>query len=197
MTGLENILKSIDEEAKEEANEIIKKAEIERADLIEKSNLEIKKRLHDIANDEERVLKAIKERTKSQLELKKRERLLKTKREQIDIVINESKEKIYNMPVDEYFSFILKLCKRHIRPQKGEIIFSRRDIKRLPEYFKSNVEELAKNLGGELKISNQTCDINSGFIISYGDIEENCSIDALFEERQDKIFDMVSEVLFS
>ena len=39
--------------------------------------------------------------------------------------------------------------------------------------------------------------MNGGFVLAYGGIEENCSIDALFEERADALSDAVRKILFS
>ena len=36
-----------------------------------------------------------------------------------------------------------------------------------------------------------------GFILIYGGIEENCSIDAMFAEKRDELLDQVRKILFA
>ena len=51
-------------------------------------------------------------------------------------------------------------------------------------------------MGGDLKVSENTVDIPSGFILSYGEIEENCSIDALINEKRDVLEDKLNSLFF-
>ena len=48
-----------------------------------------------------------------------------------------------------------------------------------------------------LHISGDTRDIDGGFVLTYGGIEENCSIDALFDAAHEVLQDKVQEILFS
>ena len=60
-------------------------------------------------------------------------------------------------------------------------MLSENDIKRMPDTFNSFVSENYP----ELKIV-KSKKIDAGFVIKYGDIEENCTIDALIEENIDR-----------
>lgn len=197
MTGLEKILQSIDDEATKLFNKTIKKANKEAEDILEKAKEIAENESKLIIKNAEDEAKLILEKAESQIELQKREMILKTKREQIDYIMDETKNTLCQMPEDEYFKIILKLCKNYLQPNNGEIVFSERDIKRLPKDFETNILKLAKSVGGNIKISEQTRDINGGFILVYGDIEENCSFDALFESSYDLLSDKINELLFS
>ncbi len=39
--------------------------------------------------------------------------------------------------------------------------------------------------------------IDNGFILAYGGIEENCSIEAMFAEKRDELRDQVRKILFA
>lgn len=56
---------------------------------------------------------------------------------------------------------------------------------------------LAKSANGKLTVSRETRDIDGGFVLSYGGIEENCSIEALFYAARERLQDRVQELLFS
>ena len=40
-------------------------------------------------------------------------------------------------------------------------------------------------------------DIDGGFILKYGGIEQNLSVDAIFEEKKDQMQDLAGKILFS
>ena len=197
MTGLDKILDCIAAEAAAEAEKIIAEAELDAEKIIEKAK--------DLAENEAKIIiknaedKAdfITKRAASLCELKEREAILEAKREQINFILDETKKVLRSLPDDEYFALILKLCKKYLSSAKGEIIFSAADLKRIPRGFKTNLSKLAKAVGGDIKVSEQTRNINGGFILSYGDIEENCSFDALFESNFELLSDKVNEILFS
>ncbi len=196
MTGIENIVKSIDKETELVSAAIINKAEEEAKIIKSKAETIAENETSLIIKNAEDKSNRILKRADSQMELQRREMLLRAKREQIDYMIDEAKNTLRNLPDDEYFEFILKLCKKYIQPRKAELIFSKIDLNRVSQNFKTSISSLSKSIGGDIKISEVTRDINGGFILSYGDIEENCSFDALFDSEHDLLSDKVNELLF-
>ena len=97
------------------------------------------------------------------------------------------------MPTEEYFAYILKMVEKHALSQKGEIAFSKADKKRLPQNFRIDLEKAS---GGTLKLSRETRDIDGGFVLIYGGIEENCSFKAIFNADREKLADKVNTFLF-
>ena len=62
-------------------------------------------------------------------------------------------------------------------------------MSRFPKDFVDKANSgLSKN-GGRIVLSDTTLDIDSGFILRYGGIDENCTFDALIKENSDKIKD--------
>lgn len=70
-------------------------------------------------------------------------------------------------------------------------------MERLPEGFEDRLNAALKDKGAVLRISGDTRDIDGGFVLTYGGIEENCSIDALFDAAHEVLQDKVQEILFS
>ena len=56
---------------------------------------------------------------------------------------------------------------------------------------------MAEKKGGALEFSGEVRNIDGGFILVYGGIEENCSIDAVFAEKRDELLDQVRKILFA
>ena len=70
------------------------------------------------------------------------------------------------------------------------------DLARLPEDFelKINSEVFEKSA---VYISKQAVDIENGFILSYGKMEINCTLRAIFDEKMDSLKDMLSPFMFN
>ena len=59
-----------------------------------------------------------------------------------------------------------------------------------------DVEGAAYNELGEIELSDKCSDIDGGFILIYGGIEENCSFKALIDDNVEIFQDKVQKVLF-
>lgn len=197
MTGLDKILSCIDDEANKDAEMILAAGKFKASEVLVSAKKEAEKRAELIIKNAEDKAEFILQKAKSKGKLKEREQILDAKREIIGSVLNEAKENLRRMPVEEYFEAILKLCRKYAGAQSGEIIFCEEDLKKVPAGFKDRLAEVAQLAGGELKISAKTRDIAGGFILSYGDIEENCTFDALFECNFEILSDKVNEILFA
>ena len=57
-------------------------------------------------------------------------------------------------------------------------------------------QALAGKPGASLTLDEAPRDIDGGFVLIYGDIEENCSFEALFDAQKDRLQDEVRALLF-
>ena len=78
---------------------------------------------------------------------------------------------------------------KFVSKETGEIIFNKKDLERLPKDF-------GATLASNLKVSSEIRNIDGGFILLYGDIEENCSFSALFMAEKENLQDKVRDLLF-
>lgn len=79
-------------------------------------------------------------------------------------------------------------------PQEGELLFSPPTSGGCPPASRPRSRNPRT---GKLTVSRETRDIDGGFVLSYGGIEENCSIEALFYAARERLQDRVQELLFS
>ena len=100
------------------------------------------------------------------------------------------------METGEYFAMLLKLAEKYILPQDGIMYFSQTDLGRMPESFKSDAKKLAEAKGGKLDISGEGRNIENGFVLAYGGIEENCTLKAIFDAKRDEFADKIHHILF-
>lgn len=192
MTRLQGILEKIQEESAQQAAEIISTAEHEAALIVERAQIAAENNLKYAEQEAEETAADVLRRAKSAVDSEARQALLSQKQHLIDQAIKTAYKAILQMPDGEYFAMIQKMIDRFATGQDGEIVFSEKDRKRLPIKLKMGIS-LKKNLS----LSERTQKMSGGFLLIYGDIEENCSFRALFDTAQDEIKDKVNTLLFN
>lgn len=197
MTGLDKIIKVIEDDAAKAAKAVIAEAENNANEIILAAKKEGKKKQSEIAKDSQDKIRALQSRAESAAVLQRKKLILNSKINMINNLIDKAKETIKNTSEEEYFDIIIKLIVKHSHNKTGEVIFSSKDLDRLPADFEVSINKaLEVKEGASLNISKETREIDSGCLLVYGDIEENCSIDALFMASNEELQDGVSEILF-
>lgn len=197
MTGLEKMKSQILDEARAAAGEKINSAREEADRILAEAKAEAEKCKESYEKKSEQAVASYKERVASSNDLQRRTRLLAAKQELIADVLDRAYRSVESMEKDEYFPMLIKMLEKYAEPQEGEIFFSPADLKRLPDDFAGKVGETAKKKGGSLKISKEGRNIENGFILAYGGIEENCTLRAMFDAKKDELSDKVHRILFS
>ncbi len=198
MTGLEKILMAIESDAKANADATINEANKEAERIMEEARAEAKRKCDEIAKKSEENRKPILQQYESEARLQERRLILEAKQKIIRDVIAKAKNSLTTMPEKEYFDFILRMVKKLALSKSGSIVFSAEDLKRMPKNFEGKLKKaLDAKKGASLTISDRTENIDGGFILVYGDVEENCSFEALFRAALENLQDKVNTLLFS
>ena len=188
MAGAENIVNEILREAREKADGTLSEAK-RKADMTVSS-------AHADGVAEMSAAAESAKRVESQVGLRRRQALLSARQDIIETVIEKAYQTLSSQSDEAYFEMIEKLVGRYAQPEKGEILFSARDLGRLPDGLTAAVEKAAAGRGGSLTVSETPAGIENGFILRYGGIEENCTLEALFDDKIDELRDRVREVLW-
>ncbi|MDO4278127.1 V-type ATP synthase subunit E [Lachnoclostridium edouardi] len=197
MAGLDKIISHILEEAGNEARAIEKKSEAE-AESIRQEAVKICEKLKaDSSVKMEEEEKARRDRAESSAQLQKRQAVLLAKQQIISDMLDQAYTALLNKDTAEYFQIILTMLEKFALDKPGMICFSKRDLERMPVGFQKEVVKAAEKKGGKLEISQEGKDIDGGFILIYGGVEENCSFKALFNARRDELSDKVHQLLFA
>lgn len=190
MNGLDRIIDGIIAEANENAQTYTSEAK-KLSDVM----------LGDASADAEKIIKEAEEKAKeeysriiksaeSSAEVTEKKKLLFEKQKIICSVIESAKDRILKLDSPAYFEFSERLLNKFATGEKGEVVLSAKDKERVSESFAKAAA--AKNLS----ISEQTRSIDGGFVLVYGDIEENCSISAIIAAESEALYDSVNEFLF-
>lgn len=196
MAGVETIINDILQEANGKADEILAKAKDEKASAADAARKDAQAVAKKYVDKAERDAKDYAARVESQIGLRRRQAALSAKQEIIAGIIEKARKKIDAQDAGSYFDMIEKMLKKVIQPEEGTIAFSQRDLDRMPSGFEDRIEKAAKAAGGKLKLAKEPAKIESGFILSYGGIDENCSIQAMFDEKLNDLQDEVHRALW-
>ena len=197
MTGLEKILKHIEDDAHTTVDHILAEANTKAEEIMADARLEGEKKCAEITERSKLEVQSCLSRAESAANLQEKKMILTAKQEIIGEVINHAKDTLINLPDREYFEIIVRMVGKYALEQSGQILFSAKDKKRLPDWFHETLSAALTGTNGyRLTTADETADIDGGFILEYGDIEINCSIEALFAAARDILQDKVSEVLF-
>lgn len=197
MAGLDKIIKHIEDDAAAVALAILTDAQSKAEKIVSAAKEQAEKKREEIQKKTESDVDMTLNKAESAALLQERKLILNAKQELINEVIEHAKTSLTQLPEEDYFNIIKKMIKKYALPKKGEIIFSHQDKNRLPSDFKAELSSILSDIqGAELLISSQTRKLDGGFILVYGDIEENCSFEALFLAAKESLQDKVYKFLF-
>lgn len=189
MSGLEKIIDRLNEENDAQCAEILAQASEKAEAIIRNAQEDGNKLIGDAAEEARRKADAIRSRAVSQGTMNERRQMLETRVGMIEEVLAEARQRLHELPDDQYFETLLTLIDRQRRPGKGVLLLSARDLRRAPQAF------VAK-LGDDIALSPSPAEIEDGFILKYGDIELNNSFRALFLAADEDLRAKAGALLF-
>lgn len=190
MTGLESIVFEIEASSREKAAELEQKARNEAKQIVNEAVLEAEK-ISDIFKEEARSKSELLiSRAKTADAIKLKREILAKKQAIIKEVTLNAKSSIKNQTSEAYSAFLLKLLDRYAQPEKGTLLMSKTDMDLISADFKTE----AKRRGLEIKAGSIAQ--RDGFVLAYGNIEINCTVDKLFDTFSENISDMLNGLLF-
>lgn len=189
MTGLENIIKNIEEDAKNNAKEIIDAANCEAKKIIDEANFKSDKILKEFQELAEKKVKETIARATSASELEMKKAILLKKQAIINELICDAKKELENQNTEDYFDFLEKLVAAYAQDKEGFIVLSEKDREGMTKSFKAALKE------HKLDVS-ENCIKGCGFILIYGSVEVNCTFDAIFDAYNEEFLDLLNTFLF-
>ncbi|MBQ4348530.1 MAG: hypothetical protein IJC79_02825 [Clostridia bacterium] len=195
MTGLDKIIEKILAEAQKNCDEILKQASDEVREIIAEARLTAKKESDRILDEAQKTAVRKQAVSKSTAESITRNRYLEIRNAILNDIISAAYLEIEKFSDEEYFAMLKKLCIKNVQTGECEMHLSGYDIGRLPDDFEMSINSEIYEKGA-VHISTTPADIENGFILSYGDIEINCTLKAVFDENMDSLKDMLSTALF-
>ena len=198
MNGIEKILAHILTVSEAQCADIEHAAAEEcdriRAEFAKKENDEYQKLIQDGTKDAERRL----ERLNSLAALESKKQVLMTQQEMLSEAFAYAAKKLLQLPEEEYVNFLAGQAAAASLSGVESIMLSHSDRERYGTKVLSAANSALENKGkaARLSLSDECADITGGLILSGGDIEVNCSVEALIAQCRNSISPAVASVLF-
>lgn len=198
MTGLESIIKQIEEEASINAKETIKEAEMNVAQIREDAKLCALKIKEEGRKERETILMQNKKQSDSASSVLKKNKILERKQQMIKETMDEAINQVLSLPEEEYFELILEMLASLKLGHGGSLHFNDRDLHRLPKEFVTALEDRnERRKECQITISKEPVVILGGFLLEQGSVIQNLSIEELFEVKKDQLLEPVATLLFA
>lgn len=195
MPGLDRIIQNIEDEASAKCDSIRQEAQLQAEKIIKTARAQAKQESETLLQAAAGQLGLKKGNAVSGALFKQRNSLLEAKLEIMDEVTAQAKGALDSLPPGDYFHVLFSLILRYAQGREGLMLLNERDLSRLPENFEQHINDALHN-GGSIRIRPQPHAIPNGFVLVYGDTEENCTFDALFEAQKDVLQDKLHAILF-
>lgn len=197
MTGIDKVKSQILSEAKAVAAAKVAEARQSAAETVAAAETDAAGLLAAAKEQSARETAAYTEKIVSAAALERRTRLLAAKQDIIQDIRGRAYEQLTTLPAPEYTQFLLGLVAGHVRPASGILYLSGRDRGRVESGFAAAAMAAAAKIGGRLQVQDGAENLEHGFVLSYGDTEENCTIKALFNDHEDEMKDRIHQLLFT
>jgi len=186
--AFEDILNRILDDAKKKAREVEDEAKAEAQRIVE----DAKKKAESI---KAKLLEEAKSRTQEEgkrmlslARLEARNLVLAQKRAALDAAFEEALKRLTSLPDGEYGKLVEKMLLEAVVTGEEEVIVSPSDRERLETILDEvNADLRKKGRKGKLKLSQETRDLNGGFVLRSDGVEINNSFSAILDSLREEL----------
>jgi V/A-type H+-transporting ATPase subunit E len=198
MTGTDRIINRIMEEAKNAAERNLADARKEAQSLIAAAEKEAAEKIASARAAAEAEAADLKRRMHAVANLEERKRMLKVRQDMVDAAFEAALEKAVRLPDKDYGELLKGFILNSVRDGECEILFNEADKKRLGEKFVKEVNQTLKGMGrtSALKLSADALNSRGGFILRYGNMEINSTLEIVMSLLRPRLEAEVAEMLF-
>lgn len=192
MAKLQELTDQIISVAREQVSDIKKESERNYQKIMDEAKIQGKNDMEEILANARKEAERITSRAISSSAKDTTQGKLSLKMELIEDTISSAYESVLKAGPNAYMSRLAKILTKKVKSdaKDGIILFNKKD----KENLSKEILDIIKKSG--LSVSDETLNIDGGFVLRYGKIEENCSIEALFRENRDMLIDYIGKNLF-
>ena len=192
MTTDNKLLQSILHSGEEQAAAVKADADRQAAAIAEEAAKKADAEAAEMLAAAEKKAEAVKKTALSNASLLTRNAVLEAKRREINAAVDAMITHIAELPDAEYFALLYKMA-AGVPTKEGELLLNARDLSRLPQDFTAQLQQVGLNA----TVAKEPAEIDGGFILRTGAIEQNCSFAAVIEDKRNAIEDDINALLFS
>lgn len=198
MNGAEKIKERILTDARSLHDKILDEANAQAKIIIAEAEKEAFQKTTLITEKAKEEAALIKQRYQAAESMEDRKNILKVRQECISEAFDVALKNLSDMPEDKYKLFIEGIILNTAKDEDGVIVFNERDKKRLGEgfIFEINGKLKAKGLSAALSLAKDSPNTSGGFILRYGDLEINCTLEVILNMQRPNMEPEVAKILF-
>lgn len=219
MTGLDKIKDKIIAEAQLDAARMIEDAQKKCNEILLRASGDADNIKAELDVAAHREAESLISRAKSGAALEKRNIIAQAKSHAADLAFETAKKEILSLPDEQYIEFLAKLLVSALSSQLDiektnrelygeesneapvDVLLSQEDIMRagtkiIPAAKKMAAGKPVSHLLERAGVSVETAKIEGGMIIRIGDLDINCSVEALIESAKERLEGDVARILF-
>ncbi|MCL2299936.1 MAG: V-type ATP synthase subunit E [Firmicutes bacterium] len=189
MAGIDNILARIEQDSAAKCAEILANARAEAGEILAAATARAARENEAALAEARRKAEACVASAGPRAAQDEKRALLQMKNEVLGQAAASALARLRALPEAEYFGVLARLAAACAQEGPGEMRLSQRDLDRLPAGFAAAL--------GDIAIAPQAADIPDGFVLVYGDVEQNCTFGALVSVRMDDIKDALHAHIFA
>jgi V/A-type H+-transporting ATPase subunit E len=199
MNGIQKIIDRIEADAAAERAQIIAEAEARCAEIEAQYAEAAQSEYQKVVDSGEKTAAQRLERRTSVAAIEAKKQVLATKQEMVQAAFERAITLLSELPDGQYVELLARLVSEASRTGNEILTFSARDTARVGEAVKDAANALLRRTGktADLKVSTDPRTIRGGVIVTCGDIETNCSLDALVSRERNALSGKVADMLFS
>lgn len=198
MSALEKMQEKILQDARVKADEIVKAATVEADEILSQARaLAAKRRDEELACGRERAEES-RRRILTLAELDARRQVLATKAFLIEEVFSEAARRLAVLEPAAYKAYLKKAMLSATRTGDEEVIMSPQDQHTIGSEVVTEVNAELANRGqkASLRLSNTVREFAGGFVLKSGNVETNCTFDAILAREREAMLVDVARLLF-
>jgi V/A-type H+-transporting ATPase subunit E len=199
MAGVDGLKDRILREAEETAAETLLKAEKESAEILEKTKARAELKKRAMLESAEKTGLENAGRIISTARMQVRNQKLEAMQELISMVFDRAVEAIRSMDDKRYGEILLNMILHSALTGDEEIVMSPKDRLSINSEFmiRLNSALKASGLKGQMKLSDETREIQGGFILKSKGVEINGTVEAIVRSLRDSIEKDIVSILFA
>jgi V/A-type H+-transporting ATPase subunit E len=197
MGGLDKIIGHISHDAENEVKSVLDAAKAQAESIVNDAKEKTAEECDRINKKAATEVQSILDRGRSSAELKTKQILLTGRQELISETINMVRDRLNSLSDEEYAEFITGLFAKHVPNKDAVLKLNAADMKRIPKEVLDGFVKKAEEAGAKLTVSGEAAGIKNGFVLDFGEIEENCTFDALIDQNIEELQDKVKSLLFA
>lgn len=192
MKGIENISRSIVDEAKAKAEQILEEARQQAARIGEKAAQQTQMQEESLKKEAQTQAEELLRRSERTALLENKKGLLVVRRQQIEKAYDLALRRLLSLEEGDYCALLVKIC-RETGEMQGEILLNARDKARLGE---SLVAQMNEKLGAVFTLGQEEKKIAGGFVLRQGPVEINCALETAVHLLEEETASQVAAILF-